>query len=43
MAESVENATIVTALKKANVTLMQGNYFAHPVPHVNTVTEELAL
>ncbi|MEH6731403.1 MAG: GGDEF domain-containing protein [Pseudoalteromonas distincta] len=43
MAESVENTTIVTALKKANVTLMQGNYFAHPVPHVNTVTEELAL
>ncbi|MBH0027831.1 GGDEF domain-containing protein [Pseudoalteromonas sp. SWN29] len=40
MAESVENATIVTALKKANVVLMQGNYFAHPVPHVNTVIEE---
>ncbi|MBH0022231.1 GGDEF domain-containing protein [Pseudoalteromonas sp. SWXJ133] len=40
MAESVENVTIVTALKKANVTLMQGNYFAHPVPHVSTVIEE---
>jgi len=40
MAESVENATIVTALKKVNVTLMQGNYFAHPVSHVNTVIEE---
>ncbi|MBZ2193145.1 GGDEF domain-containing protein [Pseudoalteromonas arctica] len=40
MAESVENATIVTALKKANVTLMQGNYFAHPVSHVSTVIEE---
>ena len=40
IAESVENTTIVTALKKANVALMQGNYFAHPAPHVNTVTEE---
>ncbi|MEL0633422.1 GGDEF domain-containing protein [Pseudoalteromonas carrageenovora] len=40
VAESVENTTIVTALKKANVTLMQGNYFAQPAPHVNTITEE---
>ncbi|MBE0360399.1 EAL domain-containing protein [Pseudoalteromonas aliena] len=40
MAGSVENATIVTALKKANVTLMQGVYFAHPAPHVNSQSNE---
>ncbi|KTF17098.1 bifunctional diguanylate cyclase/phosphodiesterase [Pseudoalteromonas sp. 10-33] len=32
IAESVENAAIVNALQKANVTLMQGNYFAYPAP-----------
>ena len=40
IAESVENKTIVTALKKANVTLMRGNYFAHPAPHVNSQNED---
>ncbi|KAA1155777.1 MULTISPECIES: bifunctional diguanylate cyclase/phosphodiesterase [Pseudoalteromonas] len=39
-AGSVENATIVTALKKANVTLMQGIYFAPPAPHVNSQSNE---
>ncbi|GAA58629.1 hypothetical protein P20652_0486 [Pseudoalteromonas sp. BSi20652] len=41
IAESVENATIVTALKKADVTLMQGNYFAHPAPYVNSENEDV--
>lgn len=39
-AGSVENTTIVTALKKANVTLMQGIYFAPPAPHVNSQSDE---
>jgi EAL domain-containing protein (putative c-di-GMP-specific phosphodiesterase class I)/GGDEF domain-containing protein len=34
VAESVENTAIVTALEKAHVTLMQGNHFAAPMPHV---------
>jgi EAL domain-containing protein (putative c-di-GMP-specific phosphodiesterase class I) len=39
MAQSVKDKTIVTALKKANVTLMQGNYFAHTAPHVDAQNE----
>jgi c-di-GMP phosphodiesterase len=35
IATSVENRAIAMALKKANVTLMQGNYLAHSTPHVN--------
>jgi EAL domain-containing protein (putative c-di-GMP-specific phosphodiesterase class I)/GGDEF domain-containing protein len=34
IAEHVESKPIANALKKANVTLMQGNYFAEPVPHI---------
>jgi EAL domain-containing protein (putative c-di-GMP-specific phosphodiesterase class I) len=36
IAESVENAAIVNALQKANVTLMQGNHFAQPAPQFAT-------
>lgn len=43
MVESVENVSIVNALKKVNVTLMQGNYFAYPAPHVNSSNEEEAV
>lgn len=34
IAEHVESKAIANTLKKANVSLMQGNYFAEPMPHV---------
>ena len=39
IASMVENKAIATALKKVNVTLMQGNFIAHPAPHVNPLFE----
>ena len=39
IASMVENKAIATALKKVNVTLMQGSYIAHPAPHVNPLFE----
>lgn len=41
IAKHVESKPIITALKKANVTLMQGNSFAEPTPHIMPTTKLL--
>ena len=42
IAKHVESKPIITALKKANVTLMQGNSFAEPAPHIMPTTKLLS-
>ncbi|KKL45562.1 hypothetical protein LCGC14_2354400, partial [marine sediment metagenome] len=39
IAENVESRPIVNALRKANVTLMQGNHFSEAAPQVNPVVK----
>lgn len=39
IAENVESRPIVNALRKANVTLMQGNHFSAAAPQVNQIVK----